>query len=145
MSGILYIRERTSVGVVAIPLNRVRGATGLKMVRGKHVEEYDFTGRNPVTVIPLRIGGDPVITLQVEGHDDYLLADWPGAIAVTVTDRLYWLKDGRWHQNPDEDERVARSLIEVRYVPEGYGLPSEPKSREITNIRLPRETFSFAV
>jgi hypothetical protein len=59
-------------------------------------------------------------TLQVEG-----LADWPGAIAVTVTDRLYWLKHGRWYQNPDEDERVARSLIEVRYVPEGYGLPTD--------------------
>jgi hypothetical protein len=125
MSGILYTRERTSVGVVVIPLDRVRGATKLKMVRGEHVEEYDFTGRNPGTVIPLRIGGDPVITLQVEGQDDYLVADWPGAIAVTVTDPLYWLKHGRWYQNPDEDERVARSLIEVRYVPEGYGLPTD--------------------
>ena len=120
MSGTLYIKH--SVGLVPISLDRVKGATMLRFVCGKQVEEYDLAGGGS-GIMPGRQEGDPTITLQTKMCDSYPLANWPDAVAVTVSDRLYLLKDGRWCREPDENASTVRSRIENLYFPDGYDLP----------------------
>jgi hypothetical protein len=107
----------------------VKYASRLKLVLGERVEEHDLKGHSPGTVTPGRSDGDPVITIQIEepGHPvrEYHLANWPKAVAVTVSDMLFWLEEGgRWRRNPDEKAFAAKSLVEARYCPDGYDLPN---------------------
>lgn len=95
MTCILYIKEQASVGVVIIPmpLCKVKGATMLKFACGTQIEDYDFTSRGLGRIVSGRQEGDPEIKLQVAGREDYPLANWPGAVAVTVTDRVFLRDD----------------------------------------------------
>lgn len=122
MTCTLYTQKQKGGGIASIPLANVKSASGLKLVRGQRIEEYDFRGR-PIGIIPLPSDGEPVITLQIEGRDDYLLANWPHAVAVTVSDMLFWLEDGRWCLDLDNKASVARPEVERRYCPDGYDLP----------------------
>jgi hypothetical protein len=74
MTSTLYLCERPGAPVASIPLDKVKGAVGLKLVRGDGVVRYDFRG-GPTTINPGQADGEPVITSQIEGHDDYLLAN----------------------------------------------------------------------
>ena len=121
MSGILYLKE--SAGVVAISLCRVKGAKMLRFVCGEQIEEYDLAGGGLPNINPGRQEGDPVITLQTEKRENYPLANWPGAVAVTVTDRFYWLENGRWCRKPNENNGTARSFVEKECFRDGYDLP----------------------
>ncbi|SRR6266851_434801 len=128
MTGILFICERPGAGVASIPLGKIKYASRLKLARGGRVEEHDLKGRSPSTVNPVHPDGDPVITVQIEEPEqpvrEYPLADWPKAVAVTVSDMLFWLEAGRWRLNPDEKAFAARALVEARYCPDGYDLPN---------------------
>ena|SRR5438132_5020741 len=118
----LYVKvELPGAAVVSIPLYKVKRTTGLKFACGQWVEQHIWGGA--ITIDPLPDDGDPVITLQIEGRGDYLLADWPHAVAVTVSDRLFWLQDGRWCLVPDHTAIEARSLVEARYCSDTYDLP----------------------
>jgi hypothetical protein len=129
MAGILFICERSGGGVASIPLRQIKNAFRLKLIHGGRVEEHDLKGHSASTVVPGRPDGDPVITIQIEEPGqpvrDYPLANWPNAVAVTISDTLFWLEgDGRWRLNPDEKAIAARSLVEARYCPDGYDLPN---------------------
>jgi hypothetical protein len=47
----------------------------------------------------------------------------PNAVALTISDMLFWLEGGRWRLNPDQKAIAARSLVEALYCPDGYDLP----------------------
>jgi hypothetical protein len=128
MTDILFICERPGAGVALIPLHQVKNALRLKLTLGGRVEEHDLKGYG-ATVTPGHRDGDPEITIQIEEPGqpvrDYPLANWPKAVAVTISDMLFWLEDGgRWRLNPDEKAIAARSLVEARYCPDGYDLPN---------------------
>jgi hypothetical protein len=115
--------------VASIPLHQVKNAFSLKLIRGCCVEEYGLKSHSPATILPLHPDGDPEITIQIEEPGqpvrEYPLANWPKAVAVTVSDMLFWLEEGgRWRINPDEKAFAARSLVETRYCPNGYDLPT---------------------
>jgi hypothetical protein len=122
----LYIKEQASVGVVIIPmpLCKVKGATMLKFACGTQIEDYDFTSRGLGRIVSGRQEGDPEIKLQVAGREDYPLANWPGAVAVTVTDRVFLRDDdGRWRLEPNQNNGTAQGFLERRYCPDRYDLP----------------------
>lgn len=126
MTCILYIKEQASVGVVIIPmpLCKVKGATMLKFACGTQIEDYDFTSRGLGRIVSGRQEGDPEIKLQVAGREDYPLANWPGAVAVTVTDRVFLRDDdGRWRLEPNQNNGTAQGFLERRYCPDRYDLP----------------------
>src|ERR1700730_18357804 len=127
MAGILFIWERPGAGVLSIPLEQIKYASRLELARGRRDDEYDLKGRRPTTVHPTPPDGDPVITIQIEEPGQpvrgYPLAKWPNAVAVTVSDMLFWREGGRWHLDPDQKAMAARSLVEARYCPDGYDLP----------------------
>jgi hypothetical protein len=126
MTTVIYIKERASVGVVIIclPLDKVKDATMLKFACGTQIEDYDLTNRGLGKIVPGKQGGDPEIKLQVAGREDYPLANWPGAVAVTVTDRLYCLDGDRWRFEPSANNSTARGFLEKRYCPDRYDLPA---------------------
>ncbi|HEV8032023.1 MAG TPA: hypothetical protein VGP42_13485 [Stellaceae bacterium] len=126
MTCMLYIKEQASVGVVIIPmpLCKVKGATMLKFACGTQIEDYDFTSRGLGRIVSGRQEGDPEIKLQVAGREDYPLANWPGAVAVTVTDRVFLRDDdGRWRLEPNQNNGTAQGFLERRYCPDRYDLP----------------------
>jgi hypothetical protein len=122
MPHILFVHEHPGRGIASIPLGQVKGALGLTLVRGQRVERYDLRGR-PANIRAVAPDGEPVINLEIEGREDYPVARWPHAVAVTVSDMLFWLEDGRWRQAPDARSDVARSRVEARYCADGYDLP----------------------
>lgn len=106
----LFVHDGRGRGIASIPLGQVKGALGLTLVRGQRVERYDLRGR-PSTITPVAPGGEPGIVFEIVGREDYLVARWPHAVAVTVSDVLFWLEDGRWRRAPDataECSAVAR-------------------------------------
>jgi hypothetical protein len=114
--------DQREAGVACIPLAEIKDATALKLARGQRLERYPFR-RGSGEITPVAADGEPVITLEVEGRDDYLLAAWPHAVAATVADMLFWLEGIRWRLEPDATAGTARSLVEQKYYPEGYDLP----------------------
>jgi hypothetical protein len=126
MTDVLYVCERPGAGVVSIPLRQIKNAFGLKLIHGGRVEEHDLKGYSASTVVPGSPDGDPVITIQIEEPGQaargYPLANWPKAVAVTVSDMLFWLEGDRWRLDPDKKAIEARSLVEARYCPDGYDL-----------------------
>jgi hypothetical protein len=127
MTGTLFICERPGAGVAWIPLRQIKNAFRLKLTHGGRVEEHDLKGHGASTVVPGRPDGDPVITMQIEEPGQpvqkYPLADWPKAVAVTVSDMLFWLEGGRWRLDPDRKAIEAKSLVEAQCCPDGYDLP----------------------
>ena len=75
-------------------------------------------------IVPGKQEGEPEIKLKVAGREDYPLANWPGAVAVTVTDRLYCLDGDRWRLEPSANNSTARGFLEKRYCPDRYDLPA---------------------
>jgi len=125
MSDMIYTQECRGAGIASIPLRRVKNATKLTIVRGERVIEYPFNG-NPPTDTQGLANGDPVITLQIKepGNPpfEYQLADWPDAVALQVSDTLYWIENKRLL--PAKPGPVGRSDVEERYCPDGFDLPS---------------------
>jgi hypothetical protein len=127
MTGTIYVcDERPGGGVSAIPLNRVKGATGLKVVRGERVERYPFRGQPSVTA--KKPSGDPIITLLIDEQGEtsweFPLAGWPRAVALLTTDTLFWLRHGRWVAAPGQSSvGQALSVVEAYCYPDGYKLP----------------------
>jgi hypothetical protein len=108
-------------------LGKIKYASKLKLFHGARVEEHDFKGCG-ATITPGHRDGDPEIIIQIEEQGqpvrEYSLANWPKAVAVTVSDMLFWLEGGRWRLDPDEKAIAARALVEARYCPDGYDLPN---------------------
>jgi hypothetical protein len=122
MPEMLYICKRPGQGVARIWLEKVTGATGLTLTRGRRVGHHDFKTNSTVINPTAPAGGEPVITLHVEGRDDYALVDWPDAVAATAFGLFFWREDGRWSHDPTVDATTAPSAVEARCSPV-YDLP----------------------
>ena len=136
----LFVHDGRGRGIASIPLGQVKGALGLTLVRGQRVERYDLRGR-PSTITPVAPGGEPGIVFEIVGREDYLVARWPHAVAVTVSDVLFWLEDGRWRRAPDATADVARSRAKARCCPDGYDLPT--KRARISSASRSAEPVAF--
>ncbi|HTV89971.1 MAG TPA: hypothetical protein VME41_13235 [Stellaceae bacterium] len=123
--------ERPGGGIAAIPLDRVKHAVELKVIEGKRVETHSFSGGHGSVVLKTAASDDLAIILQIEEPAqpprEYRLADWPRAVAVATTEKLYWLLDksaGRWvAEAADWAPAQAHSRVESRFFPDGYDLP----------------------
>ena len=111
MPHILFVHEHPGRGIASIPLGQVKGALGLTLVRGQRVERYDLWGR-PANIRAVAPDGEPVINLEIGGREDYPVARWPHAVAVTVSDMLFWLEDSRLA--PSSRRKVRRGTLARR-------------------------------
>lgn len=132
MTSTLFVRdERPGGGVAAIPLDRVRHAVALKVIQGGHVETSSFDGGHGSMILKNAASAGLTIVLQIEEPGrpprEYPLADWPRAVALATTDKLYWLSDKRWVAEPASvAPGRGHSVVERRLFPTGYDLPPPP-------------------
>jgi hypothetical protein len=121
LTGMLYVCNRPGQGVARIRLDRVRGAVGLTLTRGRRVEHYNIKTLQ-ASVNPSAPNGEPIITLRIAGRDDYALSEWPGAVAVSVTHLFFWWEDGHWRLDRAVSAAAAQSTVERRFSA-SYDLP----------------------
>jgi hypothetical protein len=132
MACTLFVRdERPGGGIAAIPLDRVKHAVVLKIIQAGRVETYTFDGGHGSMILKNASSGDLSIILQIEEPEqpprEYRLAHWPRVVALTATDKLYWLLDERWvAEQASVMPGLHHSFVERRIFPDGYDLPPSP-------------------